>query len=192
MFIVQLGYGVTDQLQLGFATLLPIIEGTPFLANLSAKFRYFGSPRLKLAALGTFTYFGGVDGTAATLGHAASYCLDDECDNLLNATVIANLQMAEGAVAVLWMGGAGASVRLARHVRLLAEFGTAGVFAFSTTSNDQVSETIPGGAVTYGVRLFGGDLAADLLFVKPVSTTGAFADFPLPMGFPVVNVSVKF
>lgn len=194
LFLVQMGYGVTDRLQLAAATVLPNWEGIPFILNLSAKYRYYDSTRVKLAVLGTITLISQHSGLGnlGTVGNALSYCLDDRCDNMLNATVIANIQTFSEGTVFLWMGGAGGSFKVARRLRLLAEVATAGLFAVASGSGKSGSATVPGGLLTYGLRLFGEDLAADLLFVKPFSTTGAFKDFPLPLGIPVVNVSYKF
>ncbi len=194
LFLLQIGWGATDRLQVSFLTSFPL-AGVPFWGILSGKYRYFDSSSVKLAALGTFTFIPSFDShtfTLATVGHAATFCLDSACDNELNATGIFNLQFGSTgesgrtqAVVVGYFGG-GAAIRASRHIKLIAEVSTGGA---STTAS---FVAIPGGLITYGLRFFGTDIAADLLLVRPFATSGSVGDFPFPLGIPMLNFSYRW
>ena len=75
--------------------------------------------------------------------------------------------------------------RVGRHVKLLGEVASAAGAACAGES-----ENIDGVLVGYGVRFHTNDIAADVGFLKPVSTGADDGDFLV--GLPFVNVSYRW
>jgi hypothetical protein len=197
LFMVGLTYGVTDNFQLSATTLAPITTSMPTYVSASAKYRFLSEGRLHLAAQGTLSYFGdGGSGDeedhvmAGTIGALATFCVDQQCRSAVHANVTGVLPIAANTnsedFGVIY--SLGATVKVAKHVKLLAEVTSAGIH----DSEDGFSAG-EGALVSYGARFFGGgSIAGDIGFVKPLGGgEGDGDDDEFLLGIPFINFTYR-
>jgi hypothetical protein len=180
LFFVGLTYGITDSLQVSASALLPVLEDTPTVVSGSGKLRLVATDRFRLAAHASATALrADGDGVGlATLGGTGSLCLDAGCHSMLSATVGAMAALDDGVAAPAVFYGLSATRRVAPRIKLLAEV------AGAALDVEDGTESLHG--VSYGVRFFAANIAADVGFVKPIG-----ADDPFVLGFPFLNVSYR-
>ncbi len=170
LFVVQGGVAVTDELQLTLTTLLPLIEGQPFFADLSAKYAFLKTPRFHMAGIASLLLVS--DGDI------------DERFGLGRATVVAtgciteNCYVAASASAMLWLSpdlarvvpvtlNVGLTARLVGVFSLLAEANF--LAAIGDLSGARSVDVFERGALFgYGMRFSSANFGFDLTFVKPV------------------------
>jgi hypothetical protein len=189
-----LTYGITDRVQLSVTALSPITRDMPFFATAAVKLRAPIGERLHLAFQGTGSYGhifdDGDGGDLVMLGAGAlgSFCLRADCSSLLSAGATYQLATASGTAdeGHLIIYGASLVHRVGAHVKLLGEVASAAIYS----SGDDL-DNAPGLMASYGVRFHGDSLAADVGFMKPLSTDGDLND-ELLLGLPFVNLSYRW
>jgi hypothetical protein len=117
-------------------------------------------------------------------GALASVCLRDDCASLLSGTAMYQLTLNGGRNHALFYGGSLVQ-RLGNHVKLLAELASGAQF-----SQGNGFDNAPGLLINYGLRFHGESIAADVGFIKPLSSDGDGGG--LLMGLPFVNVSYRW
>jgi len=174
----------------------------PVVAFGALKWRFFENDRVHIAAQasGVFGNFRGSSSDNVFGGGAglfASVCLRDNCQTLLSASV--TYQLYRAAVTTAFDGTStsrraqtvvyGASVvhSVTPHLKLLLEVSS---MAAGTVSSDDALDNVPGLVASYGVRLHGASLAADLGFVRPIATDGSSDEFLV--GLPFASVSYRW
>jgi hypothetical protein len=162
LILVGLTYGVTDRFQIGVGTMVPMFKGQPFIGTLTAKGQVITSGRVRIAAHGTITHISDGDGeagTGATVGGAATYCLDAECHSLINGFVGTAFAITENSGNQYPILLSGSIVgRLNKHVKLVGEIDTGFV------PGEDFEDVYLG---WYGVRFTSGSIAGDVGFVRP-------------------------
>jgi hypothetical protein len=165
----------------------------PIYLSGSGKLRLVSQGRVHFALQGTMTYVDdgeegeSDDGGALALsgGALASFCLDGPCRSALHASVTGVVPVAENTsssdFAVIY--SAGATIKIAKHVKLLGEVTSAGI----NDSNDGF-DGADGALLSYGVRFFSDSVAGDVGFVKPL---GLDDDDDLVAGFPFINFTFR-
>jgi len=196
--LVLLGvtYGVTNDFQLSLMTTLPVVEGMPLYLAFNGKFVFYRDDSTVAAVRGQFVYAteldDGGDDAIGLFGAAVlvDHYLDAAGRFSLHAGVSVNgafgvglatggVDVAEGAFITFELG---ASFGLTSGFKLQVE---TLIPALSTASD---FEFAPFALVNYGFRFHGGELAADLGFMKPVGDT----DDTFLLGFPFVAFSARF
>jgi hypothetical protein len=190
-----LTYGITDDVQLSATALSPITRDMPFFATAAVKGRLPVGERLHLALQGSASY-GHIfdDGNLGMLGAGAlaSFCLRTDCSSLFTAAATYQLAIRpadgddSGGTAHLLVYGASVVHRVGRHVKLLGEVASATVRDAS-----QDFDNAPGVLLSYGLRFHGDSLAADVGFMKPLSTEDELNDAFL-LGLPFVSLSYRW
>jgi hypothetical protein len=198
LFMIGLTYGVTDNFQLSATTLAPIVKDMPTFLSASAKLRVVGEGRVHLALQGTLTYVNdGDDGDSeesvfgGSLGALATFCLDEPCRSALHASVTGMAPIAENNSSenFLLVYSAGATVKVAKHVKLLGEVTSAGI-----NDEDSGFDQAEGALVSYGVRFFSGSIAGDVGFVKPLYSDDegdGDDDDDFLLGVPFINFTFR-
>ena len=196
LFLLGLTYGVTDNFQVSATALAPIVEEMPIVLSGSGKLRLVSEGRVHFALQGTLTYLedrsdsdfeGDSEGSALGLsaGALATFCLDAPCRSALHASVTGFLPVAEntssGDFAVVY--SAGATIKVAKHVKLLGEVTSAGI-----SESNGGFDAAEGALLSYGVRFFSDSVAGDIGFVKPVGEGG---DDELVAGIPFINFTFR-
>jgi hypothetical protein len=160
ILLLQAGYALTDRTQLSL-TMFPYFTKDPLIPlDLSLKGVLVRSPRVRVAAMGSFSSLIGYEGGAAALGRlggVTQLCFDDSCRS--SVSTAANLLLAGGVVLVA--DGVGAVIR------------TSDLFAFLIEAQSVLP--LGGAAGDYhalagalGFRLSGRAWAVDLAFETPL------------------------
>jgi hypothetical protein len=186
-------YGITDRLQASVTALSPITSDMPLLFIASLKGRLFSVGRLHLATQGSLSFVSSSgsqsDSNAAgvSAGAFASYCLREDCSSLLTLSTTYELSAASGsssrAQAFIYAGSVTHGVT--PHLKLLAEVVSGSLW---TANGDFASA--PGALMNYGVRFHSQRMAADIGFLRPVSTEDVTGG--LILGLPFINFSYRW
>jgi hypothetical protein len=188
LVLLQLGYALTDHVQLSALILPPLFTDQPF----------FISPTVKVNVargdLGNVAFLGGVDLLASAgsdtdtellgrLGAVAQLCLSKGCRSSISVNALAWAAFTNGAGSAL-VTSAGGVFRITDVFALLLE-PTLGV----PLAGEVVDEDTPAGlALSYGIRLSGSAFAVDLTFVRPFF--GGLED-ELALGLPFVVATYR-
>jgi hypothetical protein len=188
-------YGITDRVQASVTVLSPIVRDMPFVGFAAVKGRIVATDRFHLAlqgSAGVGHFFGdSADGTLYSVGAGgfASYCLRDDCSSLASASATYQLISASGAssgpVHTIVYGGSIVH-RVARNIKLLGEVTSAA----GRGETDSSLQNLDGVLAGYGVRFHNANLAADVGFLKPISTGADDGGFL--MGLPFASVSYRW
>lgn len=181
-------YGVTDNFQLSVAFFPPLTTDLPFLGLLSGKLGFPVSDRVRLAASFSVAHVSEDEDevTIGILGAALSVCTDDPCASLFSAYAYGGFAFGEDDDSVPLVFGASLVQRLARHVKLVLDVGTAAIVGEGT------DELADGLLVSYGVRFFSDNIAGDIGFARPIFFSDDEEDFEFILGVPVATFTYRF
>jgi hypothetical protein len=184
LFVIGLSYAPSDQLLLSASTLVPVVDGQPFVGLFSAKFQVIRSGNLRAALHGTALLVGGDDAfSSGTAGAVATVCLNTECSSHLSGYLAAGFA-SDSEVAVPFLFAGGAVLRLSRRVKFLIEGDSAYVAG-------DINDIANGFLLWYGLRFTSANMSGDIGFVKPVSFDDDFDTEVFPIGFPVVSFTYR-
>ena len=177
-------YGITDRWQLSATVLAPIVREMPFVGFASLKGQIYRGERLHLALQGSL---GGAASTGDSrdgimmggLGALASLCVRQDCSSLLSASATYQFFGGSSDTDGGLIYGVSLVHRVGRHVKLLGELASASVIDANEFGRDAL--------LSYGVRFYGGSLASDIGFMKPLGT-----DIGFLMGIPFASVSYRW
>ncbi|MDB4964247.1 MAG: hypothetical protein JWP01_4246 [Myxococcales bacterium] len=187
LFLVSLGYSVTDQLSLSATTLLPAFENMPFVLLLNAKYQVLKSGRVRGALQGALTTVreDGDGATAGVVGGALTLCLDDDCHSHLSGYVGAGIAHEDQSAVPLLIAGS-LAYRLGTHIKLLLEADSAYI------AGGDINQGADGFLGWYGVRFTSSIIGVDLGFAKPICTGDSDCSIDeLPMGIPFVSFTYR-
>ena len=190
ILFVNATYGVTDDLQLGVTTILPLFADMPTFGIFSGKAKlqetesFQVSVQPSISVMGTDGAYGGTLGVQAL----ADFVLDDEGKWVL--TLSENNMFAWGDGEFISDGFAftiGASVQgqISTKIKLIAEVFTPGVVPFE--GNAELFGEAAG--FGYGVRFFGEGLSGDITFLRPLDPSLAG---DLRLGLPLLSITSRF
>jgi hypothetical protein len=182
--LLQIGYALTDTVQISAAGVPPIVKDQPYLVDFGLKVNVARTAAFRAALTGAFDvvtdgnsgdqpFFGG---RFAAIGQ---FCFDDHCRSSLSANIGMVVGNDTGHTLPLY-GSLGLIVNVSPLVSLLAEPVLAGAVPTGNNTSD-------GGGVfafDYGVRLSGPKFGVDLTFVEPVAITSGTFDNPFILGYP--------
>jgi hypothetical protein len=185
LFFEGITYGVTDDLHIT-GTVLTLNTDSFWMGNVSAKYRFLKTGRLRLAAQGSVTFIHtDIDEdleethTFFTAGAIASICVDEGCNSLVSASATTGLSANTDERPVIY--GVSAVQSIAPHVKLVGEFVSAGMFDGSDWDGAD------GGLLNYGVRFTSDRIAGDVGFLRPI---GSDSDV-FPLGIPFINFTYR-
>jgi hypothetical protein len=182
--LLQIGYALTDAVQVSMAGVPPIVKDQPYLVDFGLKVNVARTAAFRAALTGAFDVVTDgnsgdqpfVGGRFAAIGQ---FCFDDHCRSSLSPNFGLLVGSDTGHTLPLY-GSLGLIVNVSPLVSLLAEPVLAGGVATGNNSSD-------GGGVfafDYGVRLSGPKFGVDLTFVEPVAVTSGTFDNPFILGYP--------
>lgn len=190
LFLLQIGYAVSDQFSISATTIPPLTEDFPLWLLASAKLQVVKTGRVRAAVQGAVTYYSlknnATDGmsttdsfTAGDLGGALTLCLDDDCHSHVSGFLGAAFAHDTNS-SVPFVGAATLVARLGKHVKFVGEIDSAFVAG-------KVNDVADGALAWYGVRFTSRMIGVDLGFVRPigVGSTG------LILGFPILTFSYR-
>lgn len=183
LFLVSLGYAVTDELSISATTMLPIVEDMPFWLLVNAKYQVIHSGRVRGAIQGAITtvHDGDSSATAGVIGGALNLCLDDDCRSTIGGYVGAGFAHEDqSAVPLVFAGSLAYGIN--KHVKLLLEADTGYI------AGGGIDEAANGFLGWYGVRFTSSIIGVDLGFMKPICDD---CDIGLPMGFPFLSFTYR-
>ena len=187
LFMVGLGYAVTDRMSISLTTLLPIVSDMPVFLLGNAKLQVIRSGNVRVAVQGAFTYvqerstgdnFGM---SAGELGAAATLCIDSDCRSHLSGFIGAGFAH-ETDSSVPFLVAGSLALSLNKHVKAIFE-------ADSAFIAGNINEQADGFLGWYGLRFTSEWIGVDLGFAKPICD-GCGSD-ELPMGFPFVSFTYR-
>lgn len=183
LFVVGLGYGVTDKLQVSASTVIPVSDDFAFVGMFSAKQQVYKQGRVRVAAHGVLTHANDGDdsGTGFTAGGAATICLDDDCHSGVNGYVGTAFALTDEGNQYPILLSASIVQKVNRHVKLVGEVDTGFV------PGEDFEDVYLG---WYGVRFTSGAIGANVGFVKPFGPNVDTED-ALPLGLPWVNFTYR-
>ena len=187
-------YGITDRVQASVTVLSPIVRDMPFVGFAAVKGRIVATDRFHLALQGSagwgHFFSDSLDANLYSVGAGgfASYCLREDCSSLASASATYQLISAGGSsngpVHTIVYGGSVVH-RVARNIKLLGE-----VTSAAGSDGSGGVQNLDGVLAGYGVRFHNANLAADLGFLKPISTGADDGGFL--MGLPFASVSYRW
>ncbi len=190
LFFFGASYGVTDDFQLSFTTLLPVFSEFPLVGLINGKYVFKRTNRMVLSASANLA-FASVDGDGGGL-IGASFNFDRYFgkEGTLGTHLAVDLQgafaggeLSNGAL-IRFTGGL--TIQAGNRVRLLAELMLPTGFVGGEFKSAEFF------LLNYGVRFHGDTLAVDLAFIRPViDGDDGFTDV-LPLGLPFVAFSARF
>jgi hypothetical protein len=196
IFLLQLGYSITDSFQLSLTGVVPVIKGQPYFFDLAGKFNLVRGRVFRAAVTGAVDMVttGSTSGSNVSsgpywggrLGAVGQFCFNETCRSSLSLS--AGTVLTSGASEVLPVyGAAGLIVNVSPVVSLLVEptlAGLVGTGSGSVGSGSLIS-------VDYGVRLGGKNFAVDLTFIEPVGLTTGSINNPFVIGYPFVAFTYR-
>ena len=188
LFLAGISYGITDDVEITFTTLLPIVKEMPIVLSPQAKWAFFRTDNQVLTAKLNFNYAtlpnepGGGGSISGGISHDLYF--DDEGRYAMFTGldvggvfghVESDVQMFDGA---FFIANLGFSAQVNDYLKVMVE----GILPAGYAEKQfEVAEVVN---VTYGVRFFGETLAADLGFIRPLGK--GMGDSSLAMGLPYV------
>lgn len=184
LFLISLGYAVTDQFSISATTLMPVVKDMPFWLLVNAKYQVIRQGAVRIAVQGALTnvHENGNSATAAVLGGALTLCIDSDCRSMANGYVGAGFAHQDSSAVPLLMGGS-LAFGINRHVKLLLEADTGYI------AGGGIDAAANGFLGWYGVRFTSSIIGVDLGFMKPICADCNIDG--LPMGFPFVSFTYR-
>lgn len=184
LFLVSIGYAVTDQLSISATTIPPLTKDFPLWLLFNGKLQVVKVGKVRAALQGAVTYFSANDSsgdsfTAGEVGGAVTVCIDDGCNSHVSGFVGAGFAR-DTSNSVPFVGAATLVARLGRRVKLVTEIDSAFIAG-------QVNDIANGALIWYGVRFTSSSIGVDLGFVRPFGVD----DSGLVLGIPVLTFSYR-
>lgn len=165
LVLIQLGYAVSDDVQISALFLPPIVEDQPLFFSPTVKWNVARGSSGNVALVGGIDLVANTDDDSAVLGRLGAVgqlCFDSACDSSVSGNAHFWSQLGEsGDSGTLVLLGAGATVRASELVSLLLEP------SYALLLQDGEIEGPEGFLLSYGVRLSGSRFGLDLTFVRP-------------------------
>ena len=190
-----LSYGATDNLQLTFTTLLPVVKGVPFVGAITGKYKLVDNSNIALALQPAFLLIDEGEDIATSVGltFMLDFILND--DNVVTLSQASHLPISGKNREIslfdydyvlgdlLFTMTAALSSRVSNNLKLILEITAAADYVDGEL---HMIEDIM--FVNYGIRFFNKDLAVMLSFLKPITTNGEM----IIMGLPYVSFTARF
>lgn len=182
LLVIGASYSPADSLSLSAQVLAPLVDDAPFVGLFSGKLQLHRSDTVRLALHGTAFYAdGNGDGSAAygLAGGVVTFCVERECESHVSGYAGFGVGREDSTGVPLILSG-GFVGKLGKTAKVLLELDTGGVLG----EQDEGSVLL----AIYGLRLCGKTFALDAGFAKLI---GDFDDDIFPLGYPLVNFSVR-
>lgn len=185
LFLISIGYAVSDQLSISATTIPPLTTDFPLWLLFNAKYQVLKAGKVRAAVQGAVTYFSANDSgtkdsfTAGELGGAVTLCIDDDCNSHVSGFVGAGFAHDTDS-SVPFVGAATLVGRIGKHVKFVGEIDSAFIAG-------NVNDVADGALVWYGLRFTSQNIGVDLGFVRPIGVS----DSGLALGIPVLTFSYR-
>lgn len=193
LFFIGMSYGITDNIEASLTTLLPVFSNLPVAVAPQLKWALYRSDQQVLSARLNMTYLSDHenDASGGTFAGGISHDLyfDEQGRYAMHTGLDAggvfgkvdeDWKMGDGAFFIM---NVGLSAQVADYMKVMVEAAVPAIYA---DDQFEMSDIVN---VTYGMRFFGDDLAADLGFLRPVGED--MSDSGLAMGFPYVAFTAR-
>jgi hypothetical protein len=195
LVLAGVSYGITDDVQITLTTLLPIVEQMPVVLSPQVKWALLRTDNQILTAKFNVNYAtstnsdDNISGGTISGGLSHDLYFDNEGRYAMFSgidiggvfgKVDSSWQMGEG---MIMAANLGFSAQVSDFLKVMVEGVVPAYYADDTI---QVSEVVN---MTYGLRFFGDDLAADLGFIRPFGKD--VDDMGLVMGLPYVAFTAR-
>ena len=186
LVLAGISYGVTDEFQLTFTTLLPLVKNMPFVGLFTGKYKVMDSGTSAFSIQPGLLFMAYEGETVGTVNFTAMFDIMLNNDNIVTFSSAVNVPFAENDMmdGFLMTFTAAINSKMSNHVKIIAELTMAGAYA---EGSFHMSDDVM--LFNYGVRFFNKDLAAMLSFLRPIVMSG---DNPFLMGYPYVTFTAKF
>lgn len=181
-------YALTDNFQLSGAAMVPMDEGGPELALLSAKLGLLALERFHLAVQGSTLMeregrIARIGRMGTLVGGVVSLCVDRDCHSLLNGYVGAGFSILGDESSVPLVLSASLVQRISPHIKLMLEVDSGLIL-------NPLYEEDGGVMVDYGLRITSRSIGVDLGLLRPIcAECGGHGEFPL--GIPWLALSYR-
>ena len=188
--LLQLGYAVTDDLQLSIAGVPPIAKDQPLFFDFGAKLNLARTESARIAVYGaldvltnTRSSSDNAPAIAGRVGGVAQICFERTCRS--SVSFGGGAIFARDAPVVPLYGAVGFIANVSPLVSLLAEPNVVGVAPGDGNSGGALF------SIGYGVRLSGKNFGVDLTFVEPLAATNGNFNNPFVLGYPFVAFTYR-
>lgn len=186
LFWAGFSWGVMDNLQLSFTTMIPVVTDIPLGGVLTAKWKIINTDNILFSVQpgGTFLYNNGHSGGAFHLGLLADFVFPSKTVISISNTNMTSVGGYSDFNTWLMFTSIGVNQQLGRLVKLMVEF------TMPSAYNDGdffIEEKLF--FLSYGIRFFWKSIAVDLAFIRPIASE---VNEYLVMGYPYVTFTVKF
>jgi len=190
ILFVNATYGVTDDLQVGVTTILPLFADMPTFGIFSGKLKVQENDTYQISVQPSAMILGGSGDYGGTLGvqALADIVLDSEGSWVLSLSENNMFAWGDGefvSEGFAFTLGASLQGQISSKIKLLCELFTPGIVPFEGDA-ELFGEAAGFG---YGVRFFGEGLSGDITFLRPLDSDLAGE---LLLGFPLLSVTSRF
>jgi hypothetical protein len=183
--LLQVGYAVTDSLQISFTGVPPLVADQPYFFDLTAKLNVYRGARFRAALQlagdvitspnsDPSTIFG------ARVGAIGQFCFDASCLSSFSVNAGTLLNNKTNTEVPVYLSG-GLIIHLTDLVKLMAEP------TYAVAVGDGKVDGPSGFILNYGLRLSGKQFGFDLAFVRPIGSGTGF----LVMGVPLLSFTYR-
>ena len=181
--LLQIGYALTDDLQVSIAGVPPIAKDQPLFFDFGAKLNLVRTESTRVAVYGALDVLTNARSSsdnaplfAGRVGGVAQVCFERTCRS--SVSLGGGAIFARDAGAVPLYGAVGFVANVSPLVSLLAEPSVVGVAPGAGNTGGALF------SIGYGVRLSGKNFGVDLTFVEPIATTEGSFENPFVLGYP--------
>ena len=188
--LLQIGYAITDSLQLSISGVPPLVSDQPYFFDVTAKLNLLRGDlfraAVQIAGDGLFVPNSNPSSVfGLRIGGIGQLCFQPTCLSslTLNAGTLLNNQLLNSGHTVLPIYlGAGLTLHATDLIKILVEPNYAIAYGDGSISGPH------GFLLNYGIRLSGKQFGFDLAFVKPF---GGDTSGGIVMGFPVISFTYR-
>jgi len=189
LFFFNLSYGLSENTQASFSSVIPLIPGTPFGGVFSVKQKVMKTNRFQVSVMPHLTWAAGAEGAVIGLQVLADYALDPNGKYVISLSDNNIFALTGGDVITdgfFVNASVGLTARLRKKLALIVEANVPAV-AGNTEEGAQFSASELFTA-NYGFRYLSKNLSGDFTFLRLLGDGGNLT----PLGFPFVSFTAKF
>ena len=185
IFLLQLGYAITDSMQISLTAIPPMFDRQPYFFDLTAKVNVLRTPSLRAALQIAGDVVASPDSNPSSLfgvraGAIGQACFDPGCLNSLTLNAGTLLNNKSNRVVPIYLA-AGLLLHVTNLVKLMVEP------SYAIAIGDGRVDGPAGFLLDYGIRLSGRQFGFDLAFIRPIGSGSGY----LLMGVPFISFTYR-